>query len=187
MRTILSRLSRRHTTAVAYLALFVALGGSAYAIRTAKAPKNSVVTRSIKLGAVTRAKIADDAVNGAKVAPGALSATDIDVASLGIPKAQKFVVRSEVKEAVTLPENSAQEINVKGRPEELVVGGGARASASQLALSESSPTIEPKLQGWRALLVNHSTSVSPSSQIQVFAICAWLRSSHPLRCAACPG
>jgi hypothetical protein len=34
MRSILRRLSRRHGTAVAYLALFAALGGSAYAAVT---------------------------------------------------------------------------------------------------------------------------------------------------------
>jgi hypothetical protein len=34
MRSILKRLFRRHTTAVAYLALFAALGGSAYAAAT---------------------------------------------------------------------------------------------------------------------------------------------------------
>lgn len=34
MRSILKRLSRRHTTAVAYLALFAALGGSVYAAAT---------------------------------------------------------------------------------------------------------------------------------------------------------
>ena len=46
MRSILKRLSRRHGTAVAYLALFAALGGSAYAaatitgknIKTARSP-----------------------------------------------------------------------------------------------------------------------------------------------------
>jgi hypothetical protein len=158
--------------AVALLALFVALGSSAYAIGAAKAPKNSVVAKSIKKGAVTRAKIANDAVNGAKVAPGSLSAADIDVASLGIPQATKYVLRTETKEGVSLPIGSGQEVSVKCQPGELVVGGGARASASQLALSESSPSIEPKLQGWRALLVNHGTSPSVNSQIQAFAICA---------------
>ena len=46
MRSILKRLLGRHTTAVAYLALFAALGGSAYAAmpspartsRTARSP-----------------------------------------------------------------------------------------------------------------------------------------------------
>ena len=32
MRSILKRLTRRHSTVVAYVALFAALGGSAYAV-----------------------------------------------------------------------------------------------------------------------------------------------------------
>jgi Collagen triple helix repeat (20 copies) len=46
MRSILRRLSRRHGTAVAYLALFAALGGSAYAAVT-------VSGKNIKDGSVT--------------------------------------------------------------------------------------------------------------------------------------
>jgi hypothetical protein len=46
MRSTLKRLSRRHTTAVAYLALFAALGGSAYAAVT-------VTGKNIKDGTVT--------------------------------------------------------------------------------------------------------------------------------------
>jgi hypothetical protein len=34
MQSLLKRLARRHSTAVAYLALFAALGGSAYAAAT---------------------------------------------------------------------------------------------------------------------------------------------------------
>jgi hypothetical protein len=45
------------------LALFVALGGSAYALQA-----NSVGTRQLKNGAVTNAKLAAGAVTGAKVA-----------------------------------------------------------------------------------------------------------------------
>ena len=46
MRSILTRLFRRHTTAVAYLALFAALGGSAYAavIVTGKNIKDATIT-----------------------------------------------------------------------------------------------------------------------------------------------
>jgi len=43
-------------TVIAVLALFVALGGVSYAVTTA--PKNSVVTKSIRNGAVTLPKIA---------------------------------------------------------------------------------------------------------------------------------
>jgi hypothetical protein len=46
MRSILKRLARRHTTAVAYLALFAALGGSAYAAGT-------ITGKNIKDGTIT--------------------------------------------------------------------------------------------------------------------------------------
>ena len=46
MRSILRRLSRRHSTVVAYLALFAALGGSAYAAAT-------ITGQNIKDGSIT--------------------------------------------------------------------------------------------------------------------------------------
>lgn len=156
--------------AVALLALFVALGGSAYAVGTAA--KNSVVAKSIKKGAVTRAKLANNAVNGAKVAPGSLSAADIDVASLQIPGATKYVLRRGTKEGVTLLVGTSTEVNVECLPGEDVVGGGERSSTSQLAVTESIPTVEPNKQGWHAQLVNHSLSSTSNSQIEAYAICA---------------
>lgn len=65
------RFSRpRHGTVVAYLALFVALGGGAYAVTTA--PKNSVVSRSIQAGEVRTADIDAGAVTGSKLRAGAV-------------------------------------------------------------------------------------------------------------------
>jgi hypothetical protein len=60
MRSILKRLSRRHATAVAYLALFVALGGSAYAAVTitGKEIKDATITgRDIKNQSLGRNKL----------------------------------------------------------------------------------------------------------------------------------
>jgi hypothetical protein len=57
--------------AISILALFVALGGTSYAVT--QLPKNSVGTAQLKKNAVT----------GAKVKDGSLSGTDIDVATLG--------------------------------------------------------------------------------------------------------
>jgi len=54
--------------AVACLALFVSLGGGAYAALHLK--KNSVTTSSIKNGAVTSSKIANHAITGRKLASG---------------------------------------------------------------------------------------------------------------------
>jgi hypothetical protein len=69
---------------VAIIALFAALTGSAYAALG----KNTVGSKQLKSKAVTTGKIANNAVNGAKVAPGSLSGEDINVSALGtVPSA----------------------------------------------------------------------------------------------------
>ncbi|WP_205470981.1 hypothetical protein [Nocardioides sp. SYSU D00038] len=69
--------------AVAYLALFVALGGTSYA--AVNLPKNSVGTKQIKKNAVTSAKLKKNAVNSTKVKDGTLLASDLRADQL--PKA----------------------------------------------------------------------------------------------------
>ena len=66
MRSILKRLSRRHTTAVAYLALFAALGGSAYAAVT-------VTGRNIKDGTITGRDVKNRSVGTSKLSTSAVS------------------------------------------------------------------------------------------------------------------
>lgn len=66
--------------AVALLALFVALGGAAYA--AVVLPANSVGTEQLRKGAVTGKKLADDAVTSAKVRDGSLLASDFESGQL---------------------------------------------------------------------------------------------------------
>ena len=78
---------------IGLLALFVALGGTAYAVT--KAPKNSVVSSSIKKGQVKSSDLANGAATGAKLgassvdsskfADNALTGADIDESSLALP------------------------------------------------------------------------------------------------------
>jgi hypothetical protein len=70
----------RHGTVVAYLALFIALGGAAYAVKSA--PKNSVTSKSIKKGAVKSADVKDAGLRGLDVAPDSLGGTEIDEGTL---------------------------------------------------------------------------------------------------------
>jgi hypothetical protein len=70
MRRLLSHL---RSQAIGYLALFVALGGTAYAVSL---PPNSVGTKQLKTSAVTTAKIAKDAVTTGKVQDLTLQAQD---------------------------------------------------------------------------------------------------------------
>lgn len=69
---------------VALAALFVALGGAAYAVTTA--PKNSVVSASIRNGEVGTADLADNGVTGAKVKDGSLDSSDVSGVKDHCPK-----------------------------------------------------------------------------------------------------
>ncbi len=82
------KLSRpSHATTVAYLALFVALGGSAYAVK--QLPKNSVGTKQLKKNAVTKVKIKKNSVNGPRVRNNSLTGADIKLSKLGtVPSAK---------------------------------------------------------------------------------------------------
>ena len=70
MRRLVAHL-RSH--GIAYLALFVALGGTAYAVSL---PPNSVDTKQLKNGAVTKKKIKQGAVTSAKVRDRTLKGKD---------------------------------------------------------------------------------------------------------------
>jgi len=79
-----------HATIVAYLALFVALGGTAYAATSL--PANSVGTKQLRNGAVTTPKLRDQAVTGRKVANNSLTGTQINASTLGtVPNAAHAV------------------------------------------------------------------------------------------------
>jgi hypothetical protein len=82
----------RHVRAhvIAYVALFVALGGTSYAATSL--PKNSVGAKQIKTGAVGSSEIKNGAVKSADVADGALLANDFkasELAGLKGPKGDK--------------------------------------------------------------------------------------------------
>jgi hypothetical protein len=66
MRSIIKRLSRRHTTAIAYLALFAALGGSAYAAVT-------VTGKDVKDGTVTGRDVKNRSLGTNKLRTSAVS------------------------------------------------------------------------------------------------------------------
>ena len=65
MRSTFRRLARRHTTAVAYLALFAALGGSAYAAVT-------VTGKQIKDGTITGKDVKNRSLGAGKLSASAL-------------------------------------------------------------------------------------------------------------------
>jgi hypothetical protein len=86
---MLRRISARrpsHGTIVAYLALFVALSGSAYAAATigsGQIKNNAILSKHIKPGEVKGTDIAADSMSSAKVAGNSLTGADINESSLG--------------------------------------------------------------------------------------------------------
>ena len=80
------RLTRRprltYANIVSTMALFLALGGGAYAAATL--PKNSVGTTQLRKAAVTRAKIRNNAVDRSKVADRSITGADVKESTLTI-------------------------------------------------------------------------------------------------------
>jgi hypothetical protein len=156
---------------VALLALFVALGGSAYAVTKSTAPANSVVTKSIKKGAVTQLKIADGAVTGAKVSAKTITAGNIDLPSLSIPKATTYTVRQTTVQNHLFAKDDQFQLLTACLPGETVTGGGGRTSNGRISLSESIPFTGSTEQRWGVLF--HNTSGEPLTvEVTAFAICA---------------
>jgi hypothetical protein len=104
----------RHLRAnvIAYVALFVALGGTSYA--AVSLPKNSVGTRQLKTGAVHRSDIASNAVSGSKVAANTLKGADIDEASLGKVPSAKSADSSTSAASATSAGNAADAAKLGG-------------------------------------------------------------------------
>jgi hypothetical protein len=97
---IMPRMSWRPTPsmAVALLALVIAMSGAAYA--ALKAPKNSVVSKSIRNGQVKRPDLGAGAVNGAKIADGSVAGKDIQDGSVGAGDLAPGAVAAEGPRAV---------------------------------------------------------------------------------------
>lgn len=185
---------------VALLALFVALGGSAYAVKAATAPANSVVTKSIKKGAVTRGKIAlgavgsaqigtgavgaahlgagavgtgqlaDGAVTGAKLGKATITAANIDLASLNLPKSTTYTVRRAVTDHAFAIGGQFQQL-VSCLTGEKVTGGGGYASNGRITISQSIPFVGADEQRWGVQLFNGSGEAI-TAQVNTYVVCA---------------
>jgi hypothetical protein len=110
MRTWIKPRRPSHTTAVAYLALFVALGGSAYAashlgkktVGTKQLKGGAVTAAKLKKNAVTKAKIKAAAVDGSKIADGSVTGADVNAASMPF---SQIVHEARGSSTVPLPTN----------------------------------------------------------------------------------
>lgn len=165
---------RRHLTyanVMATLAVFIALGGGAYAV--GKAAKDSVVTKSIENGAVTGKKLHRSAVNGSKVADGSLTGADIDVSSLGLLSTGQIVLRQNTKTIPSLKIDQSDNVIADCQQGERAISGGAYTSDSTAAVSESWPVANGGIAtGWVVQYFNGGTKDLTNVQMIAYVMCA---------------
>jgi hypothetical protein len=172
-----------YSSVTSTLALFLALGGGAYAATAL--PVNSVGPRQIKKNAVERAKLKNNAVDGSKVLNNALTGDDISESTLGaVPLAaqsnkataadhatsaaalDKISYRSATATAPAATDSAAA--TVACDPGQKVIGGGVRVDDPTIALVDDSYP-EPGGNAWTAHV---ATGPAAGTNFTVTAICA---------------
>jgi hypothetical protein len=132
------------------LALFLALGGGAYAATAL--PANSVGPRQIKKSAVERAKIKDSAVDASKVLDGSMTGADIKESTLEkVPLAatadsathagaaaalDKVIYRNATATAPAMTDSTAATATCDAGQH--VIGGGVRVDNPNVAVVDDS-------------------------------------------------
>jgi len=175
MKSLKPRLT--YANVIATLALFLALGGGAYA--AVKLPKNSVGAKQLKAGAVTPAKLSASAVSalagkpgpqGPQGAPGAQGAQGSpgSPGSPGAPGATNVVVRTGSQEFGSVAFCEPGEVAVGGggstpEPEQLLWGS--------LPVNEFGETSEPgeTAVGWFA---GGETASGEERETTAYVLCA---------------
>src|SRR3954465_15034279 len=113
MRIIRSRFTSAHL--IALLALFVALGGSAYAFHLGK---NAVKTKNIRNGAVVESKLAGGAVVESKLAGGAVSADKLAGGAVGASSLGQVVIQTT---STPMPDNTTKVATATCNPGERLI------------------------------------------------------------------
>lgn len=161
------RLSYANVTAS--VALFVALGGTSYA--AIKLPINSVGTIQLKSKAVTKAKIAPNAVDGSKVRDGSLTGADIGGKLPAAITADQLANVQRLSAPGASDPAPANGVNTKAATAScpagtFVVGGGASLTDQLSQLVNDSYPSSPT--AWTVDILN----VSPTAPaFTVYAIC----------------
>ena len=115
MSKVKSRLT--YANVIATIALFLALGGGAFA--AFKIPKKSVGTKQLKAKAVTEPKLGDKAVTEGKLGDGAVTAAKL----AGGAAYRNVIAREQV--ATNLATNNSAVRDIQCAAGEQAVGGGA--------------------------------------------------------------
>jgi hypothetical protein len=180
---------------VAFIALFVAIGGSSYAVT--RLPAGSVGTKQLRRGAVHNNNLGKNAVTGAKVKNRSLTAADINVASLaGVASAASAANATHAGAAAGLdrvtyvngagsvpaapppgpPPDNVQATVVAGAsaacpPGTLVVGGGVGVDDNtNTSVVDSFP--EPGGHAWTARVDNNDPTAAHGFTVRAVCIAA---------------
>jgi hypothetical protein len=173
---------------MATLALFVALGGGAYAATAI--PANSIGSSQLKKNAVVTAKIKKNAVSGAKLLDNSLAGADINEATLAkVPSATAADTATHAAAAAAVdkvtyktaagtapassPANAATATCDSGQ---YAIGGGVKLDTPGIGLiNDSYP--DAGNTAWTAHVGNASSGSSAASlNFTVYAICTTVTS-----------
>lgn len=174
---------------IAVLALFVALGGTSYAVKSL--PKNSVSAKQLKKNAVTSKKIKSNAVTAKKIKKGSIDASKVKADSLTgaqINEATVNVGRLDYNSAVVANPSLAFSTDPVPTPTLGVVGcdPGLKAVGGGVKLEDPSATFSVGTQsvydegprgndGWQARVVNYDTDATGTVPVThnfiVYVIC----------------
>ena len=180
MRSIVKRLTRRHTTAVAYLALFAALGGTAYAAVTVtgKNIKDGTVTgRDVKNRSLGTNKLSAKAMASLAGRPGPAgpkgeTGTQGPAGPRGPegPQGASGISGWEHRVSVPgkfVPPDSVGFAEVYCSPGKKALGGGGESIPGRAAISTSAPTSGGT--GWVVRVYNVGTQ---GTTVSAWVICA---------------
>jgi hypothetical protein len=200
MRSILKRLSRRHTTAVAYLALFAALGGSAFAAATitGKNIKNGTITgKDVKNRTLGTKKLSAKAISSlsGQRGPAGPQGENGDRGPAG-PSGQKGDTGPDgpqgpagargpsgisgweyVTAAKSVAVDHAERISVPCPNGKKALGGGVATDPGPYATKVRETAPDGQATGWTAVVENESNASSNNPFTgYVWAICAYVSS-----------
>jgi len=118
---------------MATVAVFVALGGGAYA--ALKLPKNSVGTIQLKKKSVSNAKLATNAVTASKVARGSLTGAQINASTLGTVPSATTAAHATAADSATTASQASNANRLEGLSSSSFVQGGGSSFAARGTLN----------------------------------------------------
>jgi hypothetical protein len=187
----------KHTTVVAYLALFVALGGTSYA--AVKLPKNSVGSSQIKKNAVSSSKVKNGSLTQSDFKAGQIPAgpqgpqglkgdkgadgTNGTNGTNGAPGTVGETTVQFTQAAADLGNGAETSIDAQCPAGQQGIGGGVRGDLTNSELTKvtaSRPIISPSnagapaddetFTGWRGTFVNENNGAG--IRPEVWVVCA---------------